>query len=72
MKIDCYLSEHCGSYHALNERIKTALKELDLVADVTFHTIYYEDAVTLGIKGSPTIRINGKDIEDSPGSPGIT
>jgi hypothetical protein len=72
MKIDCYLSEHCGSYYALSERISRALKELGRTADVRFHTIYYEDAVALGIPGSPTIRINGKDMVGSGGSPSIT
>ena len=70
MKIDCYLSEHCGSYHQLNENIGLALKELSLAADVQFHTVYYDEAVALGINGSPTIRINGRDIDDG-GSPGI-
>ncbi len=72
MQIDCYLSEHCGSYHALNERIGSALRELGLAANVTFHTIYYEDALTLGIPGSPTIRINGRDMVEASGSPAIT
>ncbi len=72
MKIDCYLSEHCGSYHELTERIEGALGELGLTAEVKFHTIYYEDAVSLGIMGSPTIRINGRDIEEPSGSPGLT
>ncbi len=72
MKIDCYLSEHCSSYHELTERIGRVLGELGLTADVKFHTIYYEDAVSLGITGSPTIRINGRDIEESGGSLGLT
>ena len=71
MKIDCYLSEHCGSYHALRERISAALAELGASADVEFHTIFYEDALALGITGSPTVRINGTDMEEHGGSPGI-
>jgi hypothetical protein len=72
MKIDCYLSEHCGSYYALDERIATALNELGVGAEVSFHTIYYEDAVALSIPGSPTIRINGRDIAEIKGDPAIT
>ncbi len=73
MKIDCYLSEHCGaSFYGLKENIATALTELGLTADVEFHTIYYDDAVALDIKGSPTIRLNGKDLFETTGSPGIT
>jgi len=72
MRIDCYLSEHCGSYHQLRENISGALAELKLAADVAFHTIYYDDAVAMGITGSPTIRINGKDLFESAGSFGVT
>ncbi len=72
MQIDCYLSEYCGSYHALSERTSSALRELGLTASVRFHTIYYEDSLALGIPGSPTIRINGADMVESSGSPAIT
>ncbi len=72
MKIDCYLSEHCGSYHELHHRVGAALKELGLPATVEFHTLYTADEATaLGIPGSPTILIDGKDIAPG-GSPGIT
>lgn len=70
MKIDCYLSELCGSYHQLREHINTALAELALTADVAYHTVYYDDAIQLGIKGSPFIRIDGQDMVEG-GSPGI-
>ncbi|MHB8843743.1 MAG: hypothetical protein ACYC7L_03260 [Nitrospirota bacterium] len=72
MKIDCFLSEHCGSYHQLRENIDRAVRELGLRAEVAFHTIYYEDAVRLSIFGSPTIRVNGKDLFEGGGTPGIT
>lgn len=72
MKIDCYLSEHCGSYHRLRENIDRALQELSLQAEVTFHTIYSDDAVALGIPGSPTVRVNGRDLQKTTAGPGIT
>jgi predicted alpha/beta superfamily hydrolase len=72
LKIDVYFSENCGSYHQLRENLDKALTELSLSAAVTCHTIYYEDALTRNIKGSPSIWINGKDAFESPGSPGIT
>jgi hypothetical protein len=72
MKIDIYLSEMCGSYHELRENMNLALAELDIKPEVTFHTIYYEEAISLDIKGSPTIRINGKDAFEGGGSPGIS
>ena len=70
MNIDCYMSESCGSYHQLRENIDRALAELGVKAVVNYHTVYYDEAVGLAIKGSPTIRINGRDFDEG-GSPGI-
>jgi hypothetical protein len=72
MIIDCYLSEHCGSYHLLRENIGHAMQELGLDAEVAFHTVSYEEAISLGISGSPTIRLDGMDLFEGGGSPGIT
>jgi len=71
MKIDCYLSEHCGSFYELRENLEKALQELQLAADVEFHTLSYEEAVALEVKGSPTIRVDGKDLFEATGSAGI-
>jgi hypothetical protein len=70
MRIDCFLSEQCGSYHQLNENISIALRELGVTADIQYHTVFYDEAVALGVKGSPTIRINGRDIVND-GTPGV-
>lgn len=70
MTIDCYMSESCGSYHQLRENIDRALADLGVKAGVHYHTVYYDDALSLGIKGSPFIRINGKDFDEG-GAPGI-
>jgi hypothetical protein len=64
------MSEGCGSYHQLRENIDKALSELSVHADVSYHTVYYDEAIKLGLKGSPTIRINGTDFDEG-GSPGI-
>lgn len=71
-RIDCYISELCGSYYQLRESIDRALSELDIAADVRYHTIYYDDAVARGILGSPSVWINGKDAFPGGNSPGIT
>lgn len=71
MKIDCYLSEHCGSYYQLRDNISSALRELGMDAEIAFHTIFYDDAVSLGITGSPTIRLEGRDLFEGGGSAGI-
>ena len=70
MKIECFLSESCGSYHQLRENIEQALMELKVRAEVTYPIVYYEEALQRGLKGSPAIRINGRDFDDE-GSPGI-
>ena len=72
MKIDIYIAETCGSYHELRENMDLAIAEMDVKPDVTYHTIYYDDAVSLNIKGSPSIWINGKDAFEGGGSPGVT
>ncbi len=71
MKIECFMSENCGSYHQLRENMDRALAELNVTAEVVYTAVSYEEAVSKGIKGSPTIRINGQDIDEG-GSPGIT
>jgi len=71
MKIDCYLSEHCGSYHQLRENINRALAESYLSADVEYHTLQYDEAVARGVKGSPSIWVNGRDLFGIEGSAGI-
>jgi hypothetical protein len=72
MKIDIYLAEMCGSYHELRENLDLALAELGIKLDVIYHTVYYDEAVSRNIKGSPSIWINGKDAFEGGSSPGIT
>jgi len=71
LKIDIYLSELCGSYHELRENTAQALAELHVQAEVNYHTVSYDDAVRRGIKGSPSIWINGEDVFESGLAPGI-
>lgn len=72
MKIDCYLSEHCGSERRLRENLGHALRELDLTAEISFHIFYYDDALALDIKGSPTVLLDGRDLFEIEATPGIT
>jgi hypothetical protein len=72
LKIDVYLSEICGSYHELRENLTRALTGMHVDAEITYHTITYDDAVSRDIKGSPSVWINGKDAFEGGNSPGIT
>ena len=71
MKIDIYLAEMCGSYHELRANLDLALAALGIKPDITYHTIYYDEAVSRNIMGSPSIWINGKDAFEGGSSPGI-
>jgi len=71
MKIDCYLSEHCGAYCQLRKNIERALKELGSSAEIDYYVISSDEAVSLGITGSPTIRLDGEDLVEGAGSAGI-
>jgi predicted thioredoxin/glutaredoxin len=72
MKIDIFTSETCGSYYQLRENIEKALAELHVEIEVNYQTVYYDDAVSLGIKGSPSVWINGNDAFAGGNAPGIT
>ncbi len=72
LKIDIFMSEQCGSYYRLRENVEQAIAEADARAEVNWRTIYYDDAVVLGIKGSPSVWINGKDAFPGGNDPGIT
>lgn len=62
MKIDCYISTHCGSNEALRENIKKALELEAVEAEVNFYVTNGTEAMRLGLMGSPSLFINGIDI----------
>ncbi len=63
MKIDCYLSLSCGAENDLRENIFKALGMEDVKAEVNFHRIDEKEANRLGLRGSPSVRIDGNDIQ---------
>ena len=63
MKIDCYLSLGCASENALREALNKALELESFNATVKFYRITDKEAEELGLKGSPSVLINGKDIQ---------
>lgn len=63
MKIDCYMSLRCGSEDALRENISKALELENISAEINFYRITEDEARMLGLKGSPSVLINGKDIQ---------
>jgi len=65
IKIDCYLSQGCASEGALKTNIDLALEKEDLQAEVNFYRINDAEALSRGLSGSPSIFINGKELQPS-------
>ncbi len=63
MKIDCYLSPGCGSEADLRKNITRALVIEKAQADVNFHRIDDDKATSLELTGSPSVFINGKELQ---------
>lgn len=63
MRIDCYLSPECASEEALRENIKQALAIEKVEGDLSFHRIDDNKAMALGVTGSPSVFINGEELQ---------
>jgi hypothetical protein len=63
VKIDCYLSRTCGAGDELREKIFEALALEEVEAEVRLHRIDEREATSLGLRGSPSVLINGEDIQ---------
>jgi hypothetical protein len=65
VKIDCYISQGCGSEGALKENISRALEAEKIQAEVGIHRISDEKAAELKLSGSPSVFINGNELQPS-------
>jgi hypothetical protein len=65
MKIECYISQKCRSEKELIANIDKALKIENAEASVTVRRIEGAVARALGLRGSPSVLINGADIAPS-------
>jgi len=63
MRIDCYLSPECASEEALRENINRALAIEKVEADVSLQRIDDNRAMALGVSGSPSVFVNGKELQ---------
>ena len=63
MKIDCYLSPGCASEEALRENITRALAIEKLEAVMSIHRIDDDKAIAFGLSGSPSVFIDGKELQ---------
>ncbi len=69
MRIDCYMSFNCASKKPLRENIDKALELEEVDAEVIFSVVNELEAARLGLRGSPSVLINGDDIQpvETPG-----
>jgi hypothetical protein len=65
VKIDCYISQGCGSEEALKENIARALESEKIHAEVGMHRISDAKAAELKLSGSPSVFINGRELQPS-------
>lgn len=63
VEIECFLSLGCGSEPALRDNIEGALKGMCIDAVVRFHRIEDSEAAKRGLGGSPTVFVNGREVE---------
>ncbi|HZV46647.1 MAG TPA: hypothetical protein VFG06_04805 [Thermodesulfovibrionales bacterium] len=63
MRIYCYMSLTCGAEEGLRVNISQALEMEGLQAEVQFYRINEMQAATLGLRGSPSVLIDEKDIQ---------
>ena len=63
LTIDFYLSQGCQSEEALKTNIDLALEKEGLQAEVNFYRITDEEALSRGLSGSPSVFINGKELQ---------
>ncbi len=63
MKIDCYLSYQCSSEEDLLKNIKQALAMEGIEATVHLSRMDEEEFKRLGLSGSPSIFINGEELQ---------
>ncbi len=70
VKVDILFWEGCPSYPKVIDRVKKVLEDLGLDYEIEFIRVESEeDAEKLKFPGSPTIRINGEDIQKETANP---
>ncbi len=63
MKIECYLFQGCGSEKVLRQNITEALAIEEVEAEVNFNIIDDDRAIALQLSGSPSVFVDGKEIQ---------
>jgi len=72
VKIDCYISQGCGSEEELKQNINRALEAEKIHAEIVVQIIDNAKATELKLSGSPSVFINGKELQPSSGGTGFS
>jgi hypothetical protein len=62
IRIECYLAQDCASEQALRHNINAALRLETVKAEVSFTRVTESEAEELGLRGSPSVLVDGEDI----------
>jgi hypothetical protein len=62
MRIECYLSESCGSEEAIRANVAQALSLEGVDAVMVLRRVEPAVARALGLSGSPTVLVDGVDV----------
>lgn len=63
-KVEIPYFEGCPNHHPTVERVREVAEALDVEADITEHDVSgVADPASLGFRGSPTVLVDGKDLE---------
>jgi hypothetical protein len=62
IRIDCYLAQDCASEQALRDNINEALRIETVKAQISFRRVTESEAEKLGLRGSPSVLVDGEDI----------
>ncbi len=65
IRIDCYISLQCGSEEALRDVVSRALELQGARGKVLFHRVDDKTAAGRGLRGSPSVFINGVEVQPS-------
>jgi len=68
VNVTCYLSSACASEEELRANIDRALEAENVSADISIQRIDDQKAADLGLSGSPSILIDGKELQPSAGT----
>jgi hypothetical protein len=70
MTIELLYLRNCPHYRETSDLVREVLQDEKIVAELTETLVSdFTDATERSFPGSPTVRVNGQDIEETPSNP---